>query len=238
MQKQNDSTLLGGTYQVNQSQHLNYAIKLSRWYDYTWDKIIQKAPLNFNPANLAGYYNYTNNDLTGDSDKDTAYVSVVLTKWNQILHKTDTVGRGSTELGASNIYLPFECTINYFTSAVADTIIIEISPSKFKDLGSYCVTPGYCSYFTVDNLTLNGNGSFTPVNILFPNPATTTIHFNLPLNEHGEARIINMLGQTISKKMITGGSNSFEIVFLSPGMYILQVAGSNDKVGFYKFIKN
>src|ERR1043165_2869184 len=41
-----------GTWQESNSQHGQRALKLSRWYNYTWDAVRQRAPINYKPAAL------------------------------------------------------------------------------------------------------------------------------------------------------------------------------------------
>lgn len=237
LQKSNAPADLIGTSRENNSQHLNYAIRLSRWYDYTWDKIFQSTSVKNNPATLTGYYKYTDNDLIGDRTKDTAYVRIYITKWNVIRAKTDTLGQGYIELGPSVGYRLFECPIQYLMPGTADSLVLDISPSKWEGVGTFCATPGYCSFFTLDNLVLNGTGATPIFNVVFPNPSQNVVSIRLDADGKGFANIVNGLGQVVLRKPVVPGNNSFYIHRLPAGIYFLQIFSANSKVGTYKFVK-
>jgi hypothetical protein len=238
VQKGNNPTGLAGTSREANAQHLTYALKLSRWYDYTWDKVIQKAAINFNPVSLTGYYKYSDNHLTGDRSKDTAYIRVLLTKWNPVASSTDTVGEGYIEFGPAASYTAFSCSVHYSSQSTADSLLLEISPSKFRDVPTYCVSHGYCSFFSLDNLELKGKGGSAVTYTLIPNPTANRIHVALPAGQKGYATIFNSAGQLILKQPVSPGSNSFDIRYLSAGLYMLQIVTSDNNKSIHKFLKN
>jgi hypothetical protein len=231
-------TTLVGTSRETNSQHLNYAVKISRWYDYTWDRLLQKTSVVSNPASVTGYYKYVDNALTGERNKDTAFVRVILTRRNTVMNRTDTIGRGYIELDPSGTYRHFECPIQYELAGMADSLLIEISPSKFLDVPSYCVSPGYCSFLTLDNLSLEGTGGFTVMNSVYPNPAISNLYFQLPVGTTGSALVYNALGQKLLQQEVFAGSNNFKIGFLEPGLYFLQINTARNQTSVHKFLKN
>jgi hypothetical protein len=231
--------LLNGTYRETNSQHLDYAATLSRWYDYTWDKLIQKTPINSRPAMLTGFYRYVNNDLTGNRDKDTAYVFVAVTRWNTILNRSDTIGQGIIELGPAADFQSFECPVIYSSPGAGDSLYIEISPSKFNDLPSYCVSPGWCSYLTVDNLELKGSVSNLSGFTIYPNPSRDKIFIPISSSmSKGNFMIMNTCGQVVLRKTVVPGMNELNISMFSRGIYFLVLREENGKLHALRFLKD
>lgn len=74
--------------------------------------------------------------------------------------------------------------------------------------------------------------------ILYPNPAQDKINFNLPIEISSiEVLIVNMLGQTICRKIIDRNKPEMDISFLTKGFYLTQIKYQN-KVETIKIIKN
>src|SRR5437016_5380597 len=84
-----------GTWMSTDAEHGVYALKLSRWYSYTYDWVRQRTPNSLRYVGVNGYYKYIDTRLGSvPGDFDTAMVQVFLTKWNIAAAHQDTVGSG------------------------------------------------------------------------------------------------------------------------------------------------
>lgn len=227
------------------AQDGDYALKLGIWYNYVKDEAKQKAPIDYRPSTLTGFYKYTENDLLAQNNeivKDTARVSVFLTKWNAALSQNDTIGSGKIHLNESLDYSSFTCNINYTSLDTPDSIIVLLDCSKLKrdgDTGGLICPNNNGSYFTVDNLKLEaltmGSDDFIAHNNvkLYPNPAVNSVAVT---NFSGEAAIYDMTGKLVLSKRITEGS-VIDLQQLSKGVYAVKLAQGNS-VTYSRLIKD
>ncbi len=145
---------LAATWEVSDAEHGTHALELSRWYSYRSEWVIQKTSTASKPTILTGYYKYIDNFLISPYDIDTAVVYAWPTIWNSSTMQNDTIGMGKSLLMASSAYTPFTCPITYTDSRIPDSMIIFIKPSVWLSNGVFCRDSGYCSYLTIDNLSL------------------------------------------------------------------------------------
>ena len=192
-----------GTYKAAPGEHGQYALTISRWYSYTWDVVRQFSPVAFKPVSLSGYYKYTDNDLTSGRAKDTALVEIYLTKWNAASSRRDTVGTGTKELGLCIAFAAFSCPLSYSGSTNPDSILIRLLPSKFKNSVGACADSGWCSFLTIDNLSLDqSTGVYAPPLshiAVFPNPVTNTLFIDLKQSGLCNLNVTDVLGKSIWK---------------------------------------
>lgn len=231
------------------AQSNSYALTMSVWYNYTKDAAAQKASINYRPQSLKGFYTYTENIIEDGLERitDTAQVTVILTKWNSAAAKSDTVGIGVLDIfQAQTSYKSFQVDINYLSSAIPDTIDVYLDPSLIKRASASRVYQhagggsSYCSYFTVDNLSLISGSNPTGINhihkqkqiALFPNPATNTLHFN-PVT--GVYRILDINGRQVSTASLNKAAQ-LDISQLNPGTYMIQITSATE-TRYGQFIK-
>lgn len=233
------------------AHHNNYALTLGMWYFYVKDAAIQRAPINYLPEKLRGYYKYTENLLEkeGEYVVDTAQVNVFLTKWDPAISQRDTIGIGELKLGEEQLnYQLFEVAIEYDDiTQEPDSIAVILDPSLINRKGSIIggvgsgwqadiSGDGSSSFFTIDYLSLEGNvltnTSYEKSQIvMYPNPSSEEIFIS---TYSGEIAIYDILGKKVLAKTITE-NQAINIATLSKGVYFLKLAGQNSIVR--KFIK-
>ena len=149
------NTAFWATWEVSDASHGAHALKLSRWYSYRSDWVMQKVPVAVAPGIVTGKYKYTDNILMSPYNIDTAVVCAWATVWNSTTLKCDTVGAGKALLMASAAYVPFSCSIAYTDTRLPDSIIIFIKPSIWFNNAVFCdPSAGDCSILTIDDLSL------------------------------------------------------------------------------------
>lgn len=229
------SNQLIGTQQSTNSQQGLYALRLSRWYNYTWDQARQNTSLGIRPQALTGFYLYTDNQLTAPTLLDTALVQVFLTKWNSATQQPDTIGYGTQELGAVMAYTFFSCPISYTGSQTPDSLSVLISPTKWYAGGSgWCSDSSYCSFLTIDQLALSTTTAVLAsekheVTGLYPNPASTYIGLRLeqPLTGRpGRLEIFDAQGRLVRQQELQPSSSPelrVPLQRLPAGVYTLKL---------------
>lgn len=218
---------LAGTWQTNNSQHNSYALILSRWYNYTWDVVRQKQSITGNPTALTGYYQYTENELTGGSNPlDTALVEVFLTRWNIPLQQQDTIGYGRKELGYSGGYSPFSCDISYLQVQQPDSILIRIEPSKWAGVSGYCADSNYCSFLTIDNLSLVDATSVPSIGStsisIYPNPVTDILTIDNGRQQF-DVSVRDITGRLVYEEKDCRGKKLLNASSWKAGVYLVEV---------------
>lgn len=226
------------------AQDGDYALKLGIWYNYAKDEAKQTAPIDYRPTALTGYYKYTDNELlNGGSEivKDSAKVSIYLTKWNEALSKNDTIGYGIKDLTESLDYSPFTCNVTYLTEETPDKVIVLLDCSKIRrqtTTESLICPNNTGSYFTVDNVKLEtttlGNDTFISTNFnVYPNPATDLVTIS---NFNGEAELYDMTGKKVLNTLITD-SKPINVQALQKGIYTIRLTDGTN-TNYTKLIKN
>jgi hypothetical protein len=209
------------------AQSGNYALTLHVWYNYIKDMAIQQSAFTERPERLRGYYRYVENAIVGPGNitvSDTARVSILLTRWNQAAQHSDTIGFGFVDLHASEGYSEFNVAINYQSAASPDSVMLTLDPSmvkRFPDIDFEAPDDGMASYFTVDNLTLEGGTlgtnelAKTAVSV-YPNPATDVLYIG---DFAGTVTIRNASGETVVKDQFVSPGTGISLAGFSPGMY-------------------
>ena len=226
-----DTTIgLFGTYKDSIAQSGLFALTLSRWYSYTQDVAKFRNKCNLNPAFISGFYKYTENILsTGIAD--TAQISVYLTKLNSNNQTIDTIGSGKIDLVSANNYTKFDCPILYTQKTlIPDSIEIVIQPSKIIFGVGGCSTGAWCSFLTVDNISLTTSTSTTEADIekyfsVFPNPASSKISVIGDIL-HEKMRIFNTMGALVCDKIARSDNETLDTHTLNSGIYFLMINGT------------
>lgn len=227
------------------SQNGDYALKLGVWYNYTKDAARQYAPINSRPTALTGYYKYTNNQISGNGNEvdDIAQVSIALTKWDETLSKSDTIGYGKIDLNASLNYSSFSCPVVYTSNVIPDSVTVYLDCSMVKRqglTGNYISMNATCSYFTVDNLNLEentaGNKDFMTANNIkiYPNPANDKVGIT---NFSGDVEVYDITGKLILSKQNIERNNPIDVLQLQKGIYTIKLTQGNN-VQYSKLIRD
>lgn len=227
------------------AQNGTYALKLGIWYNYTKDAAKQTALINSRPTALTGYYKYTDNEILSGGNqiiKDTAQVSIHLTKWNQALSQNDTIGYGKINLNESRDYSNFTCTIIYTSNATPDKVSLFLDCSKLRRAGEtqdYSGVDAVGSYFTVDNLNLvggtmnNGHLNLTDKIKLYPNPAKNTVSIS---DFSGDISVYDITGKIVLTQSVAK-NNSIDVQQLQKGIYTVKLIEENS-IKYLKLIKD
>jgi len=229
------------------SQHGDYALRLSVWYTYDKDLARQIAPINYRPTALTGFYTYTDNQVFDPiSDgviDDVAKAIVRLTKTDPATGAVTQIGLGVVPLGAAGTFSPFTCLIDYTSEEIPDRIevIFDCSVMDKSTDGGNGVTappgsPGVASILTIDNVALTSEAlATTDLSTqsirIYPNPASDQIFIT---DFDGEAQLYDITGKQLGTFQTRSGM--VDVRNLSNGTYILSL--QNDTVSVRKkFIK-
>lgn len=226
---------LFGTYESTYREHGQFALTISRWYNYTYDVVRQYAPLSSKPSALSGYYKYTGNNVdnyAGVRTLDTALVEVYLTKWNSALNRRETVGSGNKDLALNPSFTQFFCPLNYVSILSPDSILIHFQPSKFDGTSAAsCSDSGWCSFLTIDNLALEqstGIGALQSNYIrVYPNPVSNVLFIDLKQPEACMVTATDMLGKIIMRCFVISGNAKLDVSNWSSGIYFVSFKGNN-----------
>ena len=206
----------------------DYAIQVSVWYNYTKDMAVQKAPIDYRPDVLRGFYKYRHNFLSVfEEEIDTAQISVYLWKRSPNSSVIDTIGRGILNIGDETLeYAEFQVDVEYFSDEIPDSVSVVLDPSLVGRYPArrYQSQDSYTSFLTVDNISLERrSNSFERVEAVsyhvYPNPATDQIH--IP-DFSGEVNIYDFAG----RRMLADKLNLHQPLSLNAipgGIYILSL---------------
>lgn len=225
---------LSGTYKDSLAQSGDYALTLSRWYDYTFDMAKFNNKCLVKPVSLQGFYKYTDSPLS-TGILDTALISIYFTKTSANGQVTETIGSGKTELAATNNFLEFDCPIVYTQEDLTpDSVIIVVQPSKFTFGVGGCPGTGWCSFLTIDELAFNfSTGTTEAIDnqafIVFPNPSSTAMTIQGKI-QNKTMQLRNSLGQVIWDRVANSDQETVETYSLSKGLYFLSINGKTEKI--------
>ncbi len=158
---------------------------------------------------------------------DTAFVSVLLTKWNVNLLRRDTVAYGVSNFNAmAHTWFTNSTYLNYKSGDNPDSACIVISSSNNVPLNN--------SYMYIDHLLFNGSvigideKSLTANEVMFyPNPSYDKIFFKFKsaVNEPLDLKVIDSKG-TLYHKIENVKVEDFIDVYQWPkGVYFLELMG-------------
>ncbi len=220
---------LHGTYRDSTAQTGNFALGLSRWYNYTFDMALFRGACSAKPKLLTGFYHYAEGQLSLGLI-DTALVVAYLTKYNPALQRTDTVGVGQMDLVGVDTFVFFQCPITYTQpNVLPDSLTILVQPTKFRFGVGGCVSNAWCSFLSVDDLALSFSTQAPElprptVFAVFPNPTASSLTVTGAIS--GERVLIfNLLGQVVYEGVAQSDTETLYLGGLKSGIYFLKING-------------
>lgn len=226
-----------------------YSIAVWNWYYYAkgwtvngtvpagsvgglWSYGDAGTPIDIKPIRLTGYYLY---DTTNNGGAlDTAYVAVLLKRYDTTWNKVDTVGFGETYLLSTAMQggmQPFEVVINDLMPGVEpDSAAVYLQSS----LNGFCntATSGNCLYLYADKLafeTTTGTeditGWFRQIKT-YPNPAQDQLIVESAVN--ATLRIYSLDGKLLQQQNLNAGNLNMDISSLALGMYLLEFSQNGE----------
>lgn len=95
----------------------------------------------------------------------------------------------------------------------------------------------FFSKYTLSSLTaINANEAFAKSLVLYPNPANSTLHFNLENESLASIEVSDVLGNVVLSE--NAQTNSIVVENLKSGIYFLSVKAQSGAVAKVKFIKD
>lgn len=174
------------------------------------------------PSKLKGWYQYA------PLGSDSAIIYTILTKWNAVSGKRDTIADGIfINTATQSAYAQFSIDFSYRTQSIApDTMNIVMLSS------GVLATPG--SKLLVDNLSFEYPLSISSNNKLdcniYPNPSNGVINVSLANNQKTTATLFNSLGQEVCVKTLSSMTNSLDFSSLPKGIYLLELRNDDQRI--------
>jgi len=239
----------------------DYAAYVWNWYHYVkgwivngvagpgfnmFDASLGGTPVNEKPLRLHGYYFYVKGD-NGPYD-DSAFVNIIVKKFNNTLQQPDTVALGRLHLGPASSYIPFTVEIEDLAQGIdPDSIVISLwsclDNNCFCDINS----SGNCLFFYVDDLTLEFASGIISIDdwfngfAVYPNVISEKATVRIPPGAIKDVQLslYNSTGQCIqSWKELSGTETEFKRGNLESGFYFLQAKSESSTLGTRKLILN
>ncbi len=187
-------------------------------------KITGGQPVSGRPVKLTGYYHYNPAAASGDL----ASFEVLLSKWNTVSNKRDTIAYGQYLGDVFNVgtdFKAFEIPLNYTLTASPDSQLIIISSSKNR------ADAKAGSALWVDNLNFeelitgieasSGQASF----IAYPNPAENQVKF-ITGDTTASILIYDILGKKIDQLNVNNSETVLNTDTYGKGIYYYTVVSS------------
>jgi len=204
------------------------------------------TPISSKPLSLHGYYTYNFGLNTGQPDS--AFVNVILKKYNTALQRPDTIALGRLFLSQSFSYIPFTVDIADF-SVCNDPDSIVISFWSCYNTFCSCTTMSCCEclYFCIDDLSLQFPDRIIKIDewfngfSVYPNVISEKATVRIPRApvENVQLSLYNSTGQSIqSWKENPGTETEFSRKNLESGFYFLQAKAGDTILGTRKLMIN
>ncbi|HEX7412505.1 MAG TPA: T9SS type A sorting domain-containing protein [Bacteroidia bacterium] len=162
---------------------------------------------------------------------DSSGMQIILTKWNTVTNKRDTIGLGYDRVPTSGItssYTMRTVNITYTTSPPApDTIQCLVISSILK-------TPVVGNTITVDDINLVFTTGIEPVHasqaaiLAYPNPAVNQITLSSPNEKAKYAKVYDLTGRLISTHELINKTAILDINAFENGMYLYNITDENN----------
>lgn len=195
---------------------------------------ITYKPLSGFPCSLRPAYLSYDMQYMVASPSDTAYVSVLLTKWNTLDLKRDTIAYGNSSYNSMmHQWTTYSTYLNYLSGDSPDSACIVISSSRYAPLQN--------SYVYIDNLNFNGSvigiAEHRKSEILlnaFPNPFENILNFDFSLISYAsqiEILIYSSYGELYhSTNKIEGTSFRLNTSHWPSGVYFAVIKNSSNQI--------
>ncbi|HEV7230049.1 MAG TPA: T9SS type A sorting domain-containing protein [Bacteroidia bacterium] len=161
---------------------------------------------------------------------DTTGVFVMLSKWNSVSGKRDTLGKGiDTVVSLTSTYVLRTVPIKYTLAGIPDSIQYIIASSGKK-------SPPVGTVITVDDVNLDfatgiSEPLFTqPEFMLYPNPAQNQITLSSGNDKARIFSIYDLSGRILMSHTITGRTSVIDLKDFQNGLYIYKITGENAEV--------
>lgn len=207
--------------------------------EYDWGR--GGEPINEKAVSLTGYYYY---DTVGTNlAHDTAYVGVMLKRYDTLANKVDTVGFGETylfayDMATTNGLQQFQVDIvDLMPNVDPDTVVVFIASRNGPNNTCIGDGDGNCMYLYVDDLELRTvSDTTTGLNDIdvkqmlhvFPNPANSSV--SVMSSEAGTVRLVDMQGRVVLEEKIEAGRQQLDISDRTKGVYLLEVISDKGMV--------
>ncbi len=182
-------------------------------------------PLSTRPANLTGWYKWTN------VGNDSAFIITVMTKWNTTTQSRDTVAVGGLDIITSaTAWTAFTAPIVYGLGVNPDTVFIYAANNSN--------VPTIGSVLTIDDLAFTGlvpiginenASSLTSVSVM-PNPFSeqATLKLDNAQLENGTLELYDVLGNKVREiQNLSGSSFIIGREALPAGIYFYMISEGN-----------
>lgn len=157
---------------------------------------------------------------------DTAFVSVLLSKWNLTLQKRDTVAVGVSRFNAmAHQWFSNSTILNYLSGDNPDSALIVISSSSVAAMKD--------SYIYIDNLSFSGtvigvNEAILSDNslVIFPNPFIDQLNVyfeDMPTEKPANIFVYNSFGALIFVQIFAFSSRIINTAEWDKGIYTIQI---------------
>ena len=188
------------------------------------DFVLMGSALSYKPDTLEFAYKYT------PSGSDSASVFMNLYKGNI----GNIVGIINMQLAASATFKLVKIPVQYYSSLTPDSMNLTFYSGDM-------ITPQIGSALNVTDVKLvyrsgahTASVNQTELNnqiLVYPNPSSTKINFNMGDNMVGGIiKIYNLMGSELITSEIGNNSESIDICPLAEGMYVYRIEDKSDKV--------
>lgn len=184
-------------------------------------------PFSGRPQYLGYYLQYMPYD-----GSDSCSVSVLLTKWNPLQSRRDTVAYGASYFNSmAHEWFSNLTTLYYYSSANPDSAIIVISASASARQNG--------SYIMIDDMQFDGfvipsdNGQMGGSDLLvFPNPSSGIVNIRFADNEKlpDEILVYDLSGKLIVHEAAVADNYILDASNWGKGLYFLQLKGNSKAI--------
>lgn len=184
-------------------------------------------PFSTRPQFLSCYIQYMPYDPS-----DSSSIKVLLTKWNQVLLKRDTIAFGASYFNAmAHNWFNNGTFLDYVSGDNPDSAIIVISSSGR--------VPKNGSYIYVDDLQFNGSVigideiSLNENNItIFPNPSNTIVTVNIDTKTDITYKLLvyDFIGKLVYEEILLNNIHTINTANWNKGVYNIQIKNKNNSL--------
>ena len=205
--------------------------------------------INNTSTGSSGYENFT--ALSANAIRGTAYTITITPSWTSTKYNEgyavwiDFNGDGDFADAGETVLSRARSKTTPISGTITIPATAKLGITRMRVSMKYNATPTSCEIFSfgqVEDYSINiatsvaKDASITPKVLTFkvyPNPVKSNI-LNISAIENGAYRIINVLGQEVSKGKIEG--ESIPVHMIKSGAYLLEVT-SNGEIALKRFIK-
>ena len=194
--------------------------------------VIGGKPYSERPVVFGGWFRYD------PANVDTGFVSVTLTRWDELNNVRETVGEASSDILSTNgQFENIELMIAYSSTETPDTVLIIMGPGDD-------IEPQVGSALFADDLYFSNSaaGIRTPESIglqLFPNPALDVLHVRRDDNEPiTSATVFSIDGKEVLTSPFGSTNAAMDVSGLKAGSYIIELHDAQGTIVRQRFLKN